>query len=64
MRRITLRNLSAFLVFAMKNVLIFQNDLFVIYGSCCAHVDIFIVHTELIIKIAFLNVLLLTNDLS
>lgn len=40
-----------------------SNWLLVIYGSCYAHVDIFIVHIELIIKIAFLNVLLLTNEL-
>lgn len=55
----TLHNLSAKLVFAMKNALIFQNG----YLVFMAHVGIFIVHTKLIIKIAFFNVLLLTNAL-
>lgn len=54
---------TALLVFAMKNVLIFPIELFVIYGSCYARVDIFNGHTELIIKIAFLNVLLWANEL-
>lgn len=57
MLEITLHTLPvSLLIFAMKNVLIFQHGYLLFMSD--AHVDILNVHTELIIKIAFSDVLL------